>query len=75
MLASAAQYERHLIGRRTRDALAAPEAAGVRLSRPSVFPTYIVARIVAERRSSASIRAIAERLTASRQEGAVLPWA
>ncbi|GGM67143.1 resolvase [Longimycelium tulufanense] len=64
MIASAAQYERRLISQRTKDGLAAKRAAGVRLGRPPVLPTEVVARIVRERQAGATLRAIAEGLTA-----------
>jgi len=64
MLASAAQYERRLISQRTRDALAAKRAQGVRLGRPSTLPREVVARIVIERAKGWGLRVIAEGLTA-----------
>lgn len=64
VIASAAQYERRLIGQRTREGLAAKRAAGVRLGRPPVLPAQVVARIVAAHRGRASLRAIAADLTA-----------
>ncbi|MGH3930306.1 MAG: recombinase family protein [Pseudonocardiaceae bacterium] len=64
MIASAAQYERRLIGQRTREGLAAKRAAGVRLGRPSVLPPEVVARIVGERAEGRAMRVIAEGLTA-----------
>jgi len=62
MLATFAQFERRLIGERTKSALAIKKAAGVRLGRPRLIPEEIVARIVAERSSGATLRAIADRL-------------
>lgn len=62
-LASAAQYERKIIGQRTREGLAAKRAQGVRLGRPSSVPMPIVERIVRERAAGASIRGIAALLT------------
>jgi DNA invertase Pin-like site-specific DNA recombinase len=62
IIASAAQYERRLIGQRTREGLAAKRAAGVRLGRPSVLPAEVVGRIVNERADG--LRMIAEGLTA-----------
>ena len=62
MLATFAQFERRLIGERTKSALAVKKAAGVRLGRPRLIPEEIVARIVAERASGATLRAIADRL-------------
>ena len=64
MIASAAQYERRLIGQRTREGLAAKRAAGVRLGRPSVLPREVIERIVTQRREGQSMRMIAEGLTA-----------
>ncbi len=66
MIASAAQYERRLIGQRTREGLAAKRAAGVRLGRPSVLPREVIERVVTERREGQSMRMIAEGLTADR---------
>lgn len=63
MLASAAQYERRLISQRTKDALAAKRAAGVRLGRPSVLSTDVIRRIVTERAKGQGLRVIAEGLT------------
>ncbi len=54
-----AQLERRLIAQRTREALAAKRAAGVRLGRPRSVPDAVVARIRAERASGATLRAIA----------------
>jgi DNA invertase Pin-like site-specific DNA recombinase len=65
MIASAAQYERRLIGQRTREGLAAKRAAGVRLGCPSVLLREIVERVVTERRDGRSMRVIAEGLTAA----------
>lgn len=64
IIASAAQYERRLIGQRTREGLAAKRAAGVRLGRPSVLPPAVVARIVDEHRAGISLRVIGARLEA-----------
>lgn len=62
VLASAAQYERRIIGARTRDALAQRRREGVRLGRPSNLPSALVARIVREREAGQSLRAIAQSL-------------
>lgn len=64
VVASASQYERRLIGQRTRDALAERRAAGVVLGRPRVLPVDVVARIVSEHRAGLSMRRIAGGLTA-----------
>lgn len=63
VLASAAQYERRIIGARTRDALAQRRREGVRLGRPALLPSEVVARIVADRAEGHSLRAIADALT------------
>lgn len=64
VLASAAQYERRIIGARTRDALAQRRKEGVRLGRPSTLPLDLVARVVALREAGNSLRTIAEALNA-----------
>ena len=66
VLATFAQFERRLIGQRTREALAAKRAAGVRLGRPTVMPDDVRARIVSEREEGLTLAAIADRLTADR---------
>ncbi|MCM0620028.1 recombinase family protein [Nocardioides bruguierae] len=65
VMASAAQWERRIIGQRTKDALAAKKAAGVRLGRPSVVPAGVLDRIAHGRSSGRSLRAIAADLTAA----------
>jgi DNA invertase Pin-like site-specific DNA recombinase len=62
MLASFAQFERRIIGQRTKDGLAAKRAAGVQLGRPRTTPAKVVARIERERAAGASLNAIAKRL-------------
>jgi DNA invertase Pin-like site-specific DNA recombinase len=64
VLATFAQFERRLIGQRTREALAAKRAAGVRLGRPQSLPAVVRARIAAERQSGRSLAAIAAALNA-----------
>src|SRR2546430_13386833 len=59
MLATFAQFERRLIGQRTREALAAKRASGVRLGRPVSLPPVVRERIVAERKAGRSLAAIA----------------
>lgn len=59
-----AQYERRLIGQRTRDGLAAKRAQGVRLGRPSTLPRAVAARIAAERAEGRTLGAIADALNA-----------
>ncbi|ABS05837.1 recombinase family protein [Kineococcus radiotolerans] len=62
--AGIAELERELIGQRTRDALAAKKAAGVRLGRPPVLPGSVVRRIVEEPEAGRSWQTIADGLTA-----------
>ncbi len=62
VLATFAQFERRLIGQRTREALAAKRAQGVRLGRPSAVPRRVVNRIKRERKAGRSLAAIAEDL-------------
>ncbi len=64
VLATFAQFERRLIGQRTREALAAKRAQGVKLGRPRQLPDEIRARIVSERRQGEPYGRIAERLNA-----------
>lgn len=64
VMASAAQWERRIIGQRTKDALAIRRAQGVRLGRPPLLPADVVARIVEGRRSGAGWSAIARDLDA-----------
>jgi DNA invertase Pin-like site-specific DNA recombinase len=64
VMASAAQWERRIIGQRTRDALAAKRAQGVRLGRPRVLSGDVVERIVAEHGAGAGWSAIARSLNA-----------
>ncbi|MDD7942887.1 recombinase family protein [Actinomycetospora lutea] len=63
-LASAAQYERRIIGQRTREGLAAKRAQGVRLGRPSIAPAEVVARVVDRVAAGAGWSAIARELNA-----------
>lgn len=62
VMATFAQYERRLIGQRTRDALAVKRAQGVRLGRPVGLPPEVRDRIAAERAGGATLPAIAEGL-------------
>jgi DNA invertase Pin-like site-specific DNA recombinase len=64
VVVSASQYERRLIGQRTRDALAAKKAAGVRLGRPRLLPSEVVERIVRAKAAGDSLAGIARDLTA-----------
>ena len=64
VMAIFAQLERRLIGQRTRDALAAKKAQGVRLGRPQTLPAHVVERIRAEHAGGAGWSAIARALNA-----------
>lgn len=65
VMASAAQWERRIIAQRTRDALAAKRAAGVRLGRPSEVPVSVLDHIAHARAAGRSLRGIAADLTAA----------
>ena len=63
VLATFSQFERRLIGQRTREALAVKKAQGVRLGRPRSAHQAVVDRIVRERKEGRTLRAICESLT------------
>ncbi|CAN5199998.1 recombinase family protein [soil metagenome] len=62
VLATFAQFERRLIGQRTKDALAVKRAQGVRLGRPREIPEKTIARISELYAAGLSVAAIARRL-------------
>ncbi len=62
VLATFAQFERRLISQRTKDALAAKKAQGVRLGRPRQLPDLVVERVVAEREAGKTLAAIVDGL-------------
>lgn len=62
VLAVFAQFERRLIGQRTREALAVKRQQGVRLGRPPVLAEAILRRIRRERSRGRPLAAIAARL-------------
>lgn len=62
IMAVMAEQERDQIRTRTREALAAKKAAGVRLGRPSTLPRDVVARIVTERDAGTGWQRIANGL-------------
>jgi DNA invertase Pin-like site-specific DNA recombinase len=64
VIAVFAELERRLIGERTKAALAAKRAQGVRLGRPAVLDPTIVERIVSEHRTGRGWSEIARRLNA-----------
>ncbi len=62
VLMSVAEWEREMIGQRTRDALAVKRASGVRLGRPPALPAAVVRRIRSERKRGRTLAAIADGL-------------
>jgi DNA invertase Pin-like site-specific DNA recombinase len=64
VMASAAQWERRIIGQRTRDALAVKRANGQKLGRPSSIDPAIAARIVADHEAGAGWSELARALNA-----------
>jgi DNA invertase Pin-like site-specific DNA recombinase len=62
VMATFAQFERRLIGQRTKDALAIRKKQGVKLGRPRSLPAEVVDRIAVERARGRSLRAIADGL-------------
>ena len=64
LLAAFAQFERRLIGQRTRDALQVVKSRGQRLGRPVNLPDAVRQRIVEQRQAGASLPKIADALTA-----------
>lgn len=62
VVASTSQYERRLIGIRTKEALAAKKAAGVRLGRPSTLPPQVLISLIEQRQAGLSLPVIARAL-------------
>jgi DNA invertase Pin-like site-specific DNA recombinase len=62
VLAVFAQFERRLIGQRTKDALAVKRGEGVRLGRPRTLSAKTRRRIIREREKGTTFAAIADRL-------------
>ena len=62
VMASAAQWERRIIGQRTRDALAVKRAQGIRLGRPTTLPQEVEKRILRLRRRGLTFQRIADLL-------------
>jgi len=65
VMGAVAQWERRVIGERTREALAVRRAQGVRLGRPRAIAPDVRARIVEARARGLSFRAIAADLAAA----------
>lgn len=64
VIASLAEYERELIGQRTREALAIKKQQGVRLGRPSTLKPQVLKRIKRERAGGLTLQAISDGLNA-----------
>jgi DNA invertase Pin-like site-specific DNA recombinase len=64
VLGSVAEWERAVIGERTRDALATRKAKGVRLGRPVQTDPAVTARVCQLKAEGLSLRAIVAQLTA-----------
>jgi DNA invertase Pin-like site-specific DNA recombinase len=62
VMSSAAQWERRIIGQRTRDALAVKKAQGATLGRPKTLSSDVVRRIIDENHAGAGWSAIARHL-------------
>jgi DNA invertase Pin-like site-specific DNA recombinase len=62
VMATFAQFERRLIGQRTREALAVKRAEGVRLGRPPEIPDEVAAVIRRARDEGQTLREIADAL-------------
>ena len=62
VLATFAQFERRLIGQRTREALAVKKKQGVRLGRPQSIPPRLARRIRFMRSRGMTLQAICDRL-------------
>jgi DNA invertase Pin-like site-specific DNA recombinase len=62
VMATFAQYERRLIGLRTKEALAVRRSQGVRLGRPPIVDESTASRIASLRKQGASYREIAAQL-------------
>lgn len=62
VLASVAQYERLVIGQRTREGMAVRKAEGVHVGRRRSLPMSVVAQIVSDHRAGQSMAGIARRL-------------
>lgn len=64
VLAAAAEYERDLIGARTREGMIQRRAEGVHIGRPRVLSADVLERITAAHAEGRSLRSIAQDLTA-----------
>jgi DNA invertase Pin-like site-specific DNA recombinase len=62
VLATFAQFERRLIGQRTREALAVKKNDGIQLGRPASIPPALSRRIRSMRSRGITLQAICDRL-------------
>lgn len=62
VMATFAQFERRLIGQRTKDALAVKKSQGARLGRPLIVDDVVIKRIKRERGNGRSLRSVADGL-------------
>lgn len=65
VMCSFAQFERRLIGQRTKEALAIKKAQGIRLGRPPALSDAVIRRIHQERAAGLTQQAIADALNAA----------
>lgn len=70
VLATFAQFERRLIGQRTREALAVKKRQGIRLGRPATISPSLARRIRSMRTRGMTLQVICDRLN---QEGVATP--
>ena len=70
VMAGVAEWEKAVIGQRTKDALAARRASGVQLGRPVLLDPDVAARIARRRSSGATLQGIADQLN---REGVPTP--
>jgi DNA invertase Pin-like site-specific DNA recombinase len=66
LLGSVAQWERRIIGQRTKECLAIKRAEGVRLGRPRSIEPAVERRILRRRRAGAALQKIADELTVAK---------
>lgn len=64
VIAALAQWERQIIGARTKEGLAEAKARGTRVGRPSTIPPDVRARIARQHAAGTSLAAIARELSA-----------
>ena len=70
VMMSVAQWERKIIGQRTREALAIRRAQGAKLGRPRTLPEATRKRVVRMRQRGMTYRSIADELTSKQVQTA-----